>query len=72
MTEVKRLVFESVAGDVLRRFGYDPDKWVCETVARCLYEFRCIIDRGGHMQLFAARVGLLRTSKLEQDACRAG
>ena len=50
MSDYKRIVFEGVANDMLKRLGYEAYATVPKSLFGYLYELWCFLGRGGRMQ----------------------
>ena len=68
MSPAKRMVFEDVAGGLLKELGYDTYENVPKSVARYLLEVWCLLGRGGRFKRVLGKLGM--RSKLERDAAR--
>ena len=56
MSASKRIVFEGIAGDLLRELGYESYPTVPKSVGGYAYELWCFLGRGGRIRRFMARL----------------
>ena len=68
MSQTKRAVFESIAGDMLSELGYKTYESIPKSFSRFFYELWCFVGRGGRVNRLASKLGIRRVSKLEREA----
>lgn len=72
MTRSQRIVFESIANQVLKEWGYDAYDLVPKSARAYLLELWYFLIQGGRLRRLRRRLGLRRTSPLERQAHSSG
>jgi len=67
MSRSQRVVFEGVAGELLKELGYESFPVIPKLASAYLLELCYFLDRGGRLRRFRERLGLRRLSRLERD-----
>lgn len=71
MTRSQRIVFEGIANQALKRWGYEAYDRVPKSMAAYLLDLWYYLDQGGRLRRLRKRLGLQSLSALERQAMNA-